>query len=364
MAIKSGFFNSVNGDRKYNADDISNYFLKLISNGVFATPANAMQVQSNNGMSVQVSAGWGFINCRWINNTSSYTLTLDAADLALNRIDRVVMRLDTANRNITIAVKKGTVAASPTAPELTRVAGGIWELSLAKITVSAGTTAITQAMITDERANTNLCGWVTGLIDQIDTTNLFAQYDNAFNTWFANVKNTLSSAIVIKSLTQRYVTTTANEYSIPINISSYVPDLDILNVYVNGMRLIRGVEYLLNTSTKRITLFTPLDVVGTVVEFEVLKSMDGTGAESVTGDVVDLMERMGGLSLKKMSRADYDLITHDADTIYFVVEPDSAVTMYIGDIALMSGGLPTANVSIMVDETPAGTAGHGTIEEV
>ena len=42
MAIKYGFFNSVSGDRKYNADDISNYFLKLISDGVFATPATCM----------------------------------------------------------------------------------------------------------------------------------------------------------------------------------------------------------------------------------------------------------------------------------------------------------------------------------
>lgn len=38
MAVKYGFFDSVNGDRKYSADDISNYFLKLISNGVFLTP--------------------------------------------------------------------------------------------------------------------------------------------------------------------------------------------------------------------------------------------------------------------------------------------------------------------------------------
>lgn len=47
MAVTYGFFNSVNGDRTYNADQISDYFLKLISNGVFATPSNAMQVQAS-----------------------------------------------------------------------------------------------------------------------------------------------------------------------------------------------------------------------------------------------------------------------------------------------------------------------------
>ena len=42
--MRSGFFNSIDGDRKYDADDISNYFLKLISNGVFATPIYSQQL--------------------------------------------------------------------------------------------------------------------------------------------------------------------------------------------------------------------------------------------------------------------------------------------------------------------------------
>lgn len=107
--VTYGFFDSIDGDRKYNADDISNYFLKLISNGVFATPANAMQVQESSGMTVKVSAGWGFINCKWINNDSDYFITLDEPDIILNRADRIVLRLnkDESLRNIEIAVKEG-----------------------------------------------------------------------------------------------------------------------------------------------------------------------------------------------------------------------------------------------------------------
>ena len=33
--IKTGFFNSINSDRGYNADDISDYFKGLITDGVF-----------------------------------------------------------------------------------------------------------------------------------------------------------------------------------------------------------------------------------------------------------------------------------------------------------------------------------------
>lgn len=290
MAISYGFFNSVNGDRLYNADDISNYFLKLISNGVFATPADAMQVQAGSGMTVGVSAGWGFINCKWLNNDAAYNLTLDAADIVLNRIDRIVMRLNADNslRNMELAISKGTPAATPTAPTLTRVSGGVWELSLAQIYVAAGATEITQANITDERADASLCGWVTGLIDQIDTTNLFAQYDAAFNDWFVTIKETLATTTLIRQYTSHYETTTDNVTTIPVNIGVYNFALDVLNVYVNGLKLIPGVDYTENGSANTITLAQALDVIGTPVEFEVLKSVDGSEAESVIDMVYQL----------------------------------------------------------------------------
>ena len=288
--ITFGFFNSVNGDRVYDADDISNYFLKLISNGVFATPANAMQVQAGNGMTVGVTAGWGFINCKWLNNSSTYNLTLDAADIVLNRIDRIVMRLnaDSTLRNMELAILKGTPGATPTAPTLTRVPGGVWELSLASIYVGANATEITQSNITDERPDANLCGWVTGLIDQIDATNLFAQYNAAFNEWFSTVKETLATTTLIRQYTQHYETTQATETTIPINIAVYNYALDVLNVYVNGLKLTPGVDYTENNSANTITLAQPLDVIGTPVEFEVLKSVDGSEAESVVDMVYQL----------------------------------------------------------------------------
>ena len=106
--MRSGFFNSIDGDRKYDADDISNYFLKMISNGVFATPANSMQIQATTGMKVKVTPGWAFINCKWLRLDNDYYITLDKADVKYSRVDRIVLRLDPSDdaRNITIQVKK------------------------------------------------------------------------------------------------------------------------------------------------------------------------------------------------------------------------------------------------------------------
>ncbi len=161
MAIKYGFFNSVDGDRKYDADDIGNYFLSLMSDGVLDTPETAMQVSASSGMSVSVAAGWAFVKCKYLHNTAAAIYTLADADVVLNRIDRIVIRLDTANRAVSIAVKQGTAATTPTAPALTKTSGGVWEMSLAQIYVGAGVTSISQENITDERADNAVCGIIS-----------------------------------------------------------------------------------------------------------------------------------------------------------------------------------------------------------
>lgn len=285
MAVTYGFFDSINGDRTYNADDISNYFLKLISNGVFATPSTSMQVQAATGMNVNVAAGWGFINCKWINNDSDYTLQLDAADSSMKRIDRVVLHLDTSRtaRSITIEVKTGTPAVTPTAPELTR-SGNVYELSLAQIAVYSGTTQITQSDITDERPIVELCGWVTGLIDQLDTTELFAQFTASFNTWFSNIKTEVQATTIMTSYSGCYITSEPNEDRIEIPFNNFNSTLDILTVYINGLKLIPYTDFIIDGSD--IVLARPLDVVGTTVEFVAFKSNDTKEAESIVTEVV------------------------------------------------------------------------------
>lgn len=157
MAFKSGFFNSVDGDRLYNADDLSQFYYGLISNGVIADPITALSVSPGTGMKVSVAAGRAMIHCKYFVNTEAYELTLQAADDTNPRIDRVVLKFDNLNREITIAVKTGTPAALPSAPSLIRTAN-VYELSLAQIYVGSGVTAVTAAAITDERTDPNVCG--------------------------------------------------------------------------------------------------------------------------------------------------------------------------------------------------------------
>ena len=200
MAMRYGFFDSeITGedeegqpifDRAENAEFVSKIFSALVTNGVYADPADNFAVRASSGMNITVKAGRGFVNGRFAWTEQDTTLTLSTANSALSRIDAVVLRLSMTDRTISLAIKAGTPASSPFTPSLTRTAD-IYELRLANISVGAGAKAIKQADITDTRYDTTQCGIVTGMIDQIDTTSLFAQYDDQFKTWFENLENTL-----------------------------------------------------------------------------------------------------------------------------------------------------------------------------
>lgn len=176
MAAEKYFpFRSVSGDRKYSAEDWAAYFALFLSNGVFYSGADRLKVTAYEGMKIKVGKGAGFIAGRMYMLEADTTITLDTADGALNRIDRIVLRCDYTNRRITIAVKKGSYSASPTAQELTRDADA-YELALADVYVAAGVVTITTANITDQRLNTAICGIVTGLVEQADTQEIFNEF--------------------------------------------------------------------------------------------------------------------------------------------------------------------------------------------
>lgn len=184
-------FNSVDGDRVYKAEDFRNYFAQFIGNGVFYANANALKVVENGGMQVAVNAGAGWVAGAGYINDSTLTVTLANADGALNRIDRVVLRCSYTERSIYVAVLQGAYSAQPVAPDLTRSADK-YELALADVYVAAGATSITQANITDQRLNNTLCGIVTGLIEQADTTDIFNQFEQYFSefktTYIADIE--------------------------------------------------------------------------------------------------------------------------------------------------------------------------------
>jgi len=138
-------------------------------------------------MTITIKAGSGFINGYYYRNTTDLKKTLAVADGVLHRIDRIVMRWSLIDRAIYIAVKQGAPSNAPTAPSLKRDAE-VYELALADIYIGAGITAVSQSSITDRRADINLCGFVTGVIDQFDFSTLCAQFEAFFSDYRAQIR--------------------------------------------------------------------------------------------------------------------------------------------------------------------------------
>ena len=202
--IKSGFHNSINGDRKYNAEDMNRPYKDIVSNGVFPNPSDQFQVFASSGMIVSVSAGGGVFGNGWAYSDAPILLTVDPAEPTLSRIDAIVVRRDESEsvRDTLIVVKKGTPAQNPVRPEMTRD-DYVNEYCLATIRITPGTTVITGSMITDTRPDSTVCGWVTGLIQQVDTSTLFNQWQSAyeeqyelfmneFEVWWSGVQDLLA----------------------------------------------------------------------------------------------------------------------------------------------------------------------------
>lgn len=176
-----------NQDEYIGAEEVMKW-LHGRTSGVFAAAGNAaVTALSSPAMAVQVSDGTGWISnvgkdgVVWWNdnesvNGSKLQLAIDAADGVLNRIDRIIVEWKTTNYvdYPEIKVLKGTTSSTATAPALTNN-GTKRQISLARVSVAAGTTAITASMITDERLDSAVCGLVTDSLT-VDTTTMQAQF--------------------------------------------------------------------------------------------------------------------------------------------------------------------------------------------
>ena len=176
MAELFTFFNSKNGDRKYNASHWADYFKPLFKSGVFN---GDLEVTANGNMSVTLGAGYAWIEGYGYHNTEPLVIDLEVASGNLNRIDAIKIRLNLTERTIHGIATTGGNAATPAAPTNER-SETVFELTVAEVNIPAGTTVITQSMITDTRMDNSKCGWVAGAVEQIDFSQIYAQFTQYF----------------------------------------------------------------------------------------------------------------------------------------------------------------------------------------
>lgn len=195
MAVTFGFYDSLNGDRKYYATQLSQLFNALIKDGIFMHVGEHMNVKEGTGMKVNVGSGFAWFNSTWTKNDADYPLTIAVSDLLQVRIDAIVLEIDEtiSSRTNSIKVITGTPASNPQKPTLTNT-NDIHQYPLAYVTVGVGVTSITQANI-ENCIGTYSCPFVTGVLDTINATTLIAQWEAQFNEWFESLEDTLSGDV-------------------------------------------------------------------------------------------------------------------------------------------------------------------------
>ena len=178
---------------EYDSDDASGY-LATRTSGVYSADED-FAVTPGGGLTVTVSAGHAWVRPdRWkgrsIQMTQPEQLVLTDADPTRTRIDRIVLRYDAANRRTRLLLLEGTPDSdNPTAPDISRTAL-LYDLCLAEIRRTAGSTAITSADITDTRLDEDVCGLMRDGVTGIPTAELVAHY-NAILTAMQQSGNTL-----------------------------------------------------------------------------------------------------------------------------------------------------------------------------
>ena len=295
MAIKGMFFNAIKSgdvyDRTYDAEDFSSYLDEIVGDGVMPTPSTNLQVEAVSGLNVKVHAGQGWIKGHKFINTADYPITLTTPNALLDRYDRIVFYCDWTLREMGIALLTGTAAASPTPPAITRT-GTRYEMCLATIYVQKQTVDISDADIEDTRADSDICGWVAGLIQQVDTSTLFRQWQAAYANYYAYITEeldafmeTLTEELKVNTYLVEYVKSVSGNYQnqnldIALDMTNYTysPN-DVFFVFINGLKADpqRG-DYSIIVSGGNATVRIPFsNANGTYqeVEIKVLKTRIG-----------------------------------------------------------------------------------------
>lgn len=183
MSITYGFYNSVNGDRRYDATQISSIFDGIVTDGIFMSIGDSLRVKASSGMEVSIGTGRAWFNHTWTLNDAELLLEVTASDALYDRIDSVILEINTteAVRANDIKIITGVAASEPKAPELTNTTI-VHQYKLADIYVKAGTVVIVQSDITDHVGKEDT-PYITGILKTVNTDDLIAQWESEWDEY-------------------------------------------------------------------------------------------------------------------------------------------------------------------------------------
>ena len=259
--FRGGFYTSVGDDRVYQAEDVRKPYDVIYTSGIKpdadGTAGEVLKVVSIGGLQIAVQSGFAKLGGAWFENTSSYFITLDNAT-SNTRWDCVILVNDDNLEKRAPDIVIRTLDHQPTIDDLTRT-DKVYEVCLGYIKVESTTDAIEQEDIVDTRMDGYLCNVMSGV-----------------------------GAAVVRTYKNTYWDNGVNQTDIPIGISQYDRSRDSLTVFIEG-RVTTAYDIVDNS---KISLHIGLPLAHTRVDFEVVKSVNAAGADTVVLEVAELRKEI------------------------------------------------------------------------
>lgn len=186
---------------EYTAEDVQSY-LSTRTSGVFSDEITL----TPEGMTATISPFLAWFNYAKFKGcsvavTQPEYLTFSPAHAVLDRIDRVVLRLDfTVNKAYFKIIEGTALSYEPTLPEISRTEAA-YDISPFYVKIKAGATQITSADITSTILDESVCGIMRDGVTGIPTAQLQAQVEELIerlNTSISEVEG--GSAFMISSV--------------------------------------------------------------------------------------------------------------------------------------------------------------------
>lgn len=162
---------------EYTAEDVQGY-LSTRTSGVYSEDITF----TPEGMTVTVSPFLAWFNYAKFKGcsvavTEPETLTFSPAHAVLHRADRIVLRLDFTVNKAYFTILEGTPSSYPVSvPRISR-SEAVYDLCLATVFITAGSTEILESDITSELLNDKVCGIMRDGVTGIPTAQLQEQVE-------------------------------------------------------------------------------------------------------------------------------------------------------------------------------------------
>lgn len=177
----------INGkyDRVFNAADWARVIEKYFQTGVHPVPEDGLHVAADGeSMTISIAVGAAFVRGHTYINDAAKPFEINTADANYNRKDIIVIRQSNTDRQTFALYRPGVPGSAPEPPALIRNSDE-YEIKLAEILVRAGVQTITQADITDTRADTDVCGLSVIPMYHVDLSTFYDQYNTRKEQEFA-----------------------------------------------------------------------------------------------------------------------------------------------------------------------------------